>query len=224
MQEQTDTRWWRPFAWGVALRRWLEHPGTRREPNPWAVDPGRSRRRVQAVRLPAAPNDVSVGGVVAEEDPCGDLNESHPQSALVIEPTAPTALEEWGEPTMPHPTPIASLRSVHPSGETDPLGWQAAGAVYRRKWQQGRGRTGGDWADAEPGYHYAFERAKDGGLRGRSWKQVEAELAEGFADWSQRHGYEARWITWDSLHAHVRDVWDELAGPLAAARLRAQAS
>jgi hypothetical protein len=125
---------------------------------------------------------------------------------------------------MPHPTPIASLLSVRQSGETDPLGWQAAGAVYRRQWQHGRGRTGGDWADAEPGYCYGFERAMDGGLRGRSWKQVEAELAQGFADWAQRHGYDARWITWDSVHVHVRDVWDDLAGPQAVARLRAQAS
>jgi hypothetical protein len=224
MQEQTDTRWWRPFEWGVALRRWLEHPGPRREPNPQAVDPGRSRRRVQAVRLAAPRNEVSVGDVAAEQDPCSNVHESHPQSPSVNEPAPPTALDDWSEVTITHPTPIASLRPVHPSGETDSSGWQAASAVYRRKWQQGRGRTGGDWADAEPGYHYGFERAKDGSLRGRSWKQVEAELAEGFADWSQRHGYEARWITWESLQGHVRDVWDELAGPLAAARLRAQAS
>lgn len=138
-----------------------------------------------------------------------------------LEPTAPCDLQATAAPAAY--SPIHGIHRLQPTQEGD-LEWQSAKRIYRDIWQRGPGRAGGDWEDAEPGYRYGFERATEERLRGHSWTQVEGELAYGFAEWAELHGYDACWTTWASVREYVQDVWEELAGPLRITRLRRRAS
>ena len=128
MRERADTRWWRPFEWGVALRQWLEHPGPRREPNPGLLIPADPVGSAGGASV-SGPNELcgdAVGDVAAKEDPCGNVNESHQQSASVNRACPTNGPRRVGRGHHAASDPIASLRPVRPSGETDPVGWQAA--------------------------------------------------------------------------------------------------
>ena len=213
MVRRDSGSWWgRVVMLGAALRRCFEH--LRQWPEPLISDTRRSRRRPQAVRMrppdrgASAPDAVDIG-VTRRPRP----DEAIPQ------PDAPDADEIEAAPIL---IPIAS---AWPAGQdTDPPEWEVARAVYQRRWQRGAGRTGGDWLDAEPGYRYGFRLAMEQTVPRRSWKQVEVQLGAGFAAWAQRQGYDPRWITWESVREHVREVWEDRTASRVMARPQVRAS
>jgi hypothetical protein len=216
MHEHTGIRFWRSFHWGSAFKLWLGHADSRYRAAPWEPVRTRSARRPQAVRMVPLADSDGTDAIPTEPNStaCADADEQSPSNAAVSQAAAEVRA----------PTPLTRVESGRLSRQPDEPRWEAARATYRDIWQQGRGRTGGDWDDAEPGYHYGFDCAMDAHLQGRSWPQVEAELTSGFADWAQRHGYDPCWTTWGNVREHVRDVWEELGGPMRISRLRRRAS
>jgi hypothetical protein len=214
-KRDSGARWRGYSAWGAALRGWLEQAGHRPGLLPLASVSHRPRRSPQAVRIrPADTGRMATGELAEAEAPrCMPLNEPIP---------SPTPVDDGA--LVSAPIPIAHARSARPHTDADGPGWKVARAAYRHQWQRGAGRTGGDWDDAEPGYRYGFQRAMERGVPRRSWKQVEGELAAGFADWARPHGYDPRWVTWASMCEHVRIAWEERAASVAIASRQERAS
>jgi hypothetical protein len=62
-----------------------------------------------------------------------------------------------------------------------------------------------DYSMWEGGYRYGYESAAR--HKGRSWEDVEPELARGWSSYEHRGG-----SAWDQVKHAVRDAWDRVTG------------
>jgi hypothetical protein len=62
-----------------------------------------------------------------------------------------------------------------------------------------------DYTVFQPGYRYGYDAANR--YEGRSWSEVESDLATGWDSFEQRGT-----STWEQMKAAVRDAWDRVMG------------
>ena len=82
--------------------------------------------------------------------------------------------------------------------------WEDVASRYEMLWAQHYGAEGGEWADAEPVYRFAWEVANRPDLRGRAWQAVEPSVRQA---WQQAGGGRP----WNQVRGAVEDVWRDVA-------------
>ena len=79
-------------------------------------------------------------------------------------------------------------------------------SAYRSEWQTHYGTSGARWEDFEPAFRYGHEMSQDPRFSGREWSEIEPELRQNYATWTQQHGYHFDETEWERIREHTREA------------------
>src|SRR5205807_2755486 len=99
--------------------------------------------------------------------------------------------------------------SIRPEGADEPtFDWADVATTYRAEWQAHYPTSGARWEDFEPAFRYGHEMAQAPRFRGREWSEMEPELRQNYATWTEQHGYHFDDTDWDRMREHTHEAMD----------------
>jgi DNA ligase-1 len=127
---------------------------------------------------------------------------------LLDAPSTPAGRSgQAGESIAPHNTEVQPTMEKT-TGRAGTMDWTAEDDYWRTNYQN-RSYIGSnrDYTYWQPAYRYGYESAQL--YQGKSWNDVESDLATGWDRYEHRGTMSA---TWENIKAAVRDGWDRITG------------